>query len=72
MAEKEKDSFRAIWNDIKNGTATKEKTEQEKLAKTGNFIIKGMALWFLIPFFLVVGIVLVIAGFGFLDWLGII
>jgi predicted neutral ceramidase superfamily lipid hydrolase len=40
-------------------------TETEKLAKTGNTIIKGVALWYLIPFLAVAAIV----GVFFLVWI---
>lgn len=40
-------------------------TEQEKLAKTGNFLIKGVALWFLLPVFAFIAI----AGLFFFVWI---
>lgn len=42
-------------------------SEQEKLAKTGNFVMKGCAFWFLIPVFLIIAIILVFAGFALWD-----
>lgn len=48
------------------------KTEQGKFAKKGNFIVRGMALWLLIPFLMVLVIILLFLGAGLLEWIGII
>ncbi len=42
-----------------------ERSETEKLAKTGNTVIKGIALWYLIPFFAIGAI----AGIFILVWI---
>lgn len=42
-------------------------SEQEKLAKKGNFLLKGVAFWFLIPVFLIIAIVGVFLVFGLWD-----
>jgi hypothetical protein len=42
-----------------------KQTEQEKLAKTGNFLIKGIALWFLLPVFALIAI----AGLFVFVWI---
>ncbi|HZH60688.1 MAG TPA: hypothetical protein VEY70_14160 [Metabacillus sp.] len=42
-------------------------SETEKLAKTGNFVIKGIAFWFLIPVFAIIAIVGVFLVFGVWD-----
>jgi len=44
-------------------------SESEKLAKTGNFAVRGLAFWLLIPFFMVLAIILVFVGFGIWDWI---
>ncbi|WP_191556624.1 hypothetical protein [Metabacillus idriensis] len=50
---------------IKKQQKKDELSEQEKLAKTGNFIVKGIALWFLLPFFGLIAIL----GLFFFVWI---
>ena len=39
-----------------------KQSETEKLAKTGNILIKGFALWYILPFIAVAVILMVFAG----------
>lgn len=44
-------------------------TETEKLAKKGNILVTGFAIWYLIPFFAVVLIIGLVAVVGVYDWI---
>ncbi|WP_347552973.1 hypothetical protein ABFG93_22245 (plasmid) [Pseudalkalibacillus hwajinpoensis] len=45
------DEFRATRAEQKEKYANEPKmSEQEKLAKTGNMMLKGYALWYILPF----------------------
>ena len=47
----------------------KNKSDQEKFYKTANTMMKGVALWFILPFLAVVATILVFAGSILFDWI---
>ena len=44
-----------------------KQSEQEKLAKTGNMLIRGFAIWYLIPFIAIALVLMLMVGVWLWD-----